>query len=296
MPTPSRTGYNFDGWYTSKTGGSSVSSSTKASKNMTVYAHWTAIIYRITFDACGGTVSPTSKHAEYGTTITPPTPTRAGYVFDGWYTSATGGSSVTSLKVTKHQTLYAHWTPVKYTISFNANGGTVSPTSITVESGNTLSALPTPTKEGYYFLGWYTSVSGGTKVTSLTVTKNQTLYAYWKVKIYPIYLDANGGTVPIESISVDHGGTISSLPTPTRSGYSFLGWYTSPYGGEEVTTSTIVTESMTIYAHWYYIPSVTYVYLYYDANGGTVSSSYKAVAEGSTAGTLLTPTRTDYTF
>lgn len=72
-----------------------------------------------------------------------------------------------------------------YTVSFNANGGRVSPASMTVTSGSSYGSLPTPTRDGYTFAGWYTSASGGTKVTSstkFTGTSNQTLYAHWEKK------------------------------------------------------------------------------------------------------------------
>lgn len=373
MPTPTRTGYSFQGWYTSSSGGSKVTSSTKATKSMTVYAHWKIKSYTVTFNANGGSVSPTSKTVEYGTTISSfPTPTRTGYTFGGWSTSASGGSLISSLKVTKDQTLYANWLINQYKVTFNANGGKVSPTSLTYEYGQVTDVFPTPTREGYTFQGWYTSASGGTKITSLKVTKNQTIYAHWEETSYTVTFNANGGKVSTTSIMAKYdeditlptptregykflgwwddevgnvgyysytvkksvtlkahwqissyhvifnanGGTFTDgttlnmsyeiyhnetiigswIPTPSRSGYSFEGWYTEEYGGTKFTSSTPITSDMTVYAHWSYIPSVTYVYLYYDANGGTVSSSYKAVAEGSTAGTLLTPTRTDYTF
>lgn len=300
MPTPTRTGYSFQGWYTSSSGGSKVTSSTKATKSMTVYAHWKRKSYTVTFNANGGTVSPTSKTVESGTTISLPTPTREGYTFGGWYTSASGGTKVSSLTVTKNQTLYAYWSINQYTITFNASGGKVSPTSLTYDYGRVTDVFPTPTREHYTFQGWYTSASGGTEITSLKVTKNQTLYAHWKPISYRITFDANGGTFTddFSGVWVSYGLVFGSFPPPsvTRSGYYFLGWYTEEYGGEEVTDDTPITGDMTVYAHWSYISSVTYAYLYFDANGGTVSTSSKAVEEGSTAGALPTPTREDYTF
>ena len=144
--------------------------------------------YTVTFNANGGSVSTTSKTVTNGGTYgTLPTPTRSNYKFDGWYTSASGGTKVTSsttVNLTGNQTLYAHWTysPASYTITFNANGGSVSTTSKTVTNGGTYGTLPTPTRSSYKFDGWYTKASGGTKVTSSTtvnLTGNQTLYAHW---------------------------------------------------------------------------------------------------------------------
>ena len=96
------------------------------------------------------------------------------------YARATDGSGqVASCEVD----VYAPATPTptpdkKYTVTFDSQGGS-HVSSQTVKEGTTIS-LPTPTRDGYKFLGWYTEATGGSKVTSLTVTKNVTLYAHWE--------------------------------------------------------------------------------------------------------------------
>lgn len=82
-------------------------------------------------------------------------------------------------------TLYAHWTANQYTVTLNANGGSVSTSTITVTYDSTYGTLPNPSRTNYSFSGWYTATSSGTHVTSSTVVKitaNQTLYAQWKIK------------------------------------------------------------------------------------------------------------------
>lgn len=145
-------------------------------------------ICTVTLNSNGGSeVSPikVTSGKSYGTL---PTPTRKNYTFDGWYTAKSGGTRVTSTtKVTKNHTLYAHWKsvptskPATCTVTLNSNGGNkVSPVSIKVASGKTYGTLPTPTRSGYKFDGWYTAKSGGSKVKNTTkVTKNHTLYAHW---------------------------------------------------------------------------------------------------------------------
>ena len=118
LPTPVRDKYTFDGWYTSSSGGSQVTSSTTVTqtRNHTLYAHWTytPATCTVTFNANGGTVDTASKKVTEGDTYgTLPTPVRNGYTFDGWYTSSSGGSQVTSsttVTQTENHTLYAHWT------------------------------------------------------------------------------------------------------------------------------------------------------------------------------------------
>ena len=262
FPTPTRSGYTFEGWYTQASGGSKVEESMKVTGNVTLYAHWKQIKYTVTFHPNGGSVQTKSKVVGGGETLsTFPTPTRSGYTFEGWYTQASGGNKVSgSLKVTKNMTLYAHWkqnnqTPSKYTVTFNPNGGSVQTKSRVVGSGETFSTFPTPTRSGYTFEGWYTQASGGSKVSgSLKVTKNMTLYAHWKQNSrtplkYTITFHPNGGSVQNGTQTVTSGGSLKSYPTPTRKGYAFDGWYTSASGGKKVTGSIKVTGNRTFYAH-----------------------------------------------
>lgn len=145
-----------------------------------------SVTYPVTFNPNGGTVSTKSKNVTIGKTYgTLPTPTRTGYEFDGWYTQETGGTKVTattSVGTDPPTTLYAHWIDKKYTVTLDANGGTVSMASRTATYGSKYPALPAPTREGYTFDGWYTQKTGGTKVddnTTVTTAANHTLYAHW---------------------------------------------------------------------------------------------------------------------
>lgn len=153
--------------------------------------------YAVVFDPNDGIVSPTFKTVTNGSAYgTLPTPTRNGYIFDGWYTSATGGSLVTSnvtVHLTGHQTLYAHWikeASSSYTVTFDPNGGSVFPTSKILTSGTLLTGMPTPKRSGYTFVGWAmnkidpdSSVAQTTTIVAdgvFTFDKDTTLYALWK--------------------------------------------------------------------------------------------------------------------
>lgn len=145
-----------------------------------------SVTYPVTFNPNGGTVDTKSKNVTIGKTYgTLPTPTRTGYDFDGWYTRESGGTKVvntTSVGTNPPTTLYAHWIGKKYTVTLDANGGTVSMASRTATYGSEYPALPAPTREGYTFDGWYTQKTGGTKVdedTTVTTAANHTLYAHW---------------------------------------------------------------------------------------------------------------------
>lgn len=191
--TYSKPGYTFSGWYTdaefknlfSKDGKNAV----MPSKDITLYAKWTALNYTVHFNANGGSVTPATMTALSDVALgTLPTPTRTYYTFNGWFTEASGGTKVTASSKfarTEDITLYAQWTLNSFVVTFNANGGSVSTTSLRAYCGKSLGTLPTPTRDYYTFNGWYTAASGGTKVTSSTTystAANITLYAQWTIK------------------------------------------------------------------------------------------------------------------
>ena len=112
-----------------------------------------------------------------------PIPTKTGYTFAGWYENPEfSGNPVTDIPTnnTENLNFYAKWTANTYTVTFDANGGSVSQTSAVTVAGK-LTSLPTPTYDGYDFLGWYTDKDGGDEVTINTVfTKDTTIYAHWQ--------------------------------------------------------------------------------------------------------------------
>ena len=180
LPTLTRTGYTFDGWYTAPTGGTKVTATTKATGNVMLYAHWTAVKYAITYNLDGGS-NASSNPATYTVedAVTLAAPTRSGYTFSGW----TPNDGKIAKGSTGAKTFTATWMKnvvVKYTISFNANGGSSAPAAITREEGAEYGELPTVTRTGYTFDGWYTAATGGTKVTATTkATGDVMLYAHW---------------------------------------------------------------------------------------------------------------------
>lgn len=213
----------------------------------------------LSLNANGGTCSTATKTITYMNSYgSLSTPTRTGYTFAGWFTAKEGGTQIKEdsiVSVTTDQTLYAHWTANKYTVTFKPTGGTCDTTGKSVTYNSTYGDLPTPTRTGHVFKGWFTAESGGTQITKdskVTITANQTLYAQWTLNSYTVTLDANGGTVSNDSVTVTYSKGYGTLPKPTRDGYTFLGWFTAADGGTEVTASTTVTTNKdhTLYAHW----------------------------------------------
>lgn len=157
---------------------------------------------------------------------------------------------------------------VTYPVTFNANGGRVSQASKVVTIGKTYGTLPTPTRTGYSFDGWYTDQTGDTKVTETTTVganPSATLYAHWTAKKYLVTLNANGGKidttsgqVSTKSYTATYGSKYNFLPRPIRTGgYNFDGWYTDQTNGTKVDSDTTVTTAKDhiLYAHWSLIPA-----------------------------------------
>ena len=160
-------------------------------------------------------------------------------------------------------------TPASYLVTFDPNGGKVSKESTAVTIGKPYGTLPTPTRTGYSFDGWYTKETGGTKVTETTTVGTNPptkLYAHWIANKYLVVFDANRGefitaggeSVKTKQSTVTYGSKYNSMPTPTRTGgYKFAGWYTESTGGTEITSDTTVTTAKThiLYAHWSLTPA-----------------------------------------
>ena len=167
----------------------------------------------------------------------------------------------------------------RYTFTFNANGGsTPSSSSITKNYNEAIGTLPTCSRAAdntytYAFAGWFdtAAATGGTKLTTTTkVTSNKTWYARWTAtyKNYTVTWNGNGGTPSKSSSSFHYNDALGTLPTATRTGYTFKGWSTSASGSVNVSTTTKVTGNVTYYAVWQinsYTLTVT------AGTGGTVS-------------------------
>lgn len=230
--------------------------------NMTGYVcEWDSVQQvTVIFDPNGGTVTPSSRTYAFNAALgTLPVPKRTGYTFQGWYTAKTSGGKVgPDTRATLSRTLYAHWVKsavTDHTLTFDANGGYCSEKTRKVPANTAYGPLPAPTRTGYTLSGWYTAKTGGTKVSSTTkAAASRTLYARWsKVsRSKLVRFDANGGDVLLDAKYVTKGSPYGSLPTPSRPGYHFSGWYSAKTGGARITETTRVdqTGARTLYAHW----------------------------------------------
>ncbi len=276
LPTPSLQGHTFNGWY--KTQNPSPSASPVAAADVvtgdhTLYANWTASTHKVTFDLgySPAPTAPAAKTVNYGSYVRSafpsPAPERAGYTFDGWYFHQ-GANGETHIKVkdtdrvTDDVTLYAHWVSSN-SVRLEVEGGELpagTPSTINVSKELPYPTLPTPTRKGYSFQGWFTHATEGVQITSgqaVGDTIPVALYARWAARTFTVSFDFNGASGSREPKVYTYGSNYTNLPAgPRWDGRTFLGWFTEREHGKgvQVTSTTAITiaENHTLYAHWGY--------------------------------------------
>lgn len=184
----------------------------------------------------------------------------------------------------------------KYTVTFDAQSGIVTLSDKQVTFDSTYGDLPTPTRTGYTFTGWFTAETDGTEVKStsaVTTASDHTLYAHWTRIKYTIRFDNNDKSGNFTEIEEEYGSNYRLPTQPSRTGYTFSGWWTDAFTGSEITLETTVdvTEDGTLYAHW---TANTYN-VSFDSKGGS-EVAYKDVTFDGEYGELTTPTRIGYAF
>lgn len=289
LENPTKSGYKFVGWYDNEnfTGEAITEISAGTMGDVTLYAKWNALDYRISYELNGGTNAenpdgydvsdlPVSLHA----------PSRTGYIFKGWYM---GENRVLAIPVgtTGNVVVSAKWEPITYTIDFDTNGGlpTLSSIDYTIESDSfTLQEI---TKVGYTFDGWY---NGETKVTEITTGTygNMTLVAKWTADLYTISYDlADGVNSPENPTSYTIESGLITLKDPTRVGYTFVGWY----NGEQLVTTidSNTLENISLTAKW----TVNSYKLTFDVDGNLTEKNFKY---GESVTAIENPTKVGHTF
>lgn len=307
---PTRTGYSFVKWNTKSDGsGTNYSSGASYTGNaaITLYAQWTPSTYTVSYNANGGSGAPSAqtKTAGKALTLTTSKPTRTGYNFSKWNTKSdgtgtsysSGGSYATDANVT----LYAQWTKITYTVSYDANGGSGAPASQTKTYGTTLTLSSTkPTRTGYAFSKWNTASNGsGTNYSSggsYTANAAAKLYAQWTANTWYVKYNGNGSTSGSMSNSTHTYNTAKNL-TANAFSRAHTVTYNHNYSGSSNATDTATYSfskwntasngSGTDYANQASVKNLT------STAGGTVNLYARWT---SASVTLRTPTRTGHTF
>jgi uncharacterized protein (TIGR02145 family)/uncharacterized repeat protein (TIGR02543 family) len=303
-------GNTFTGWNTLPEGDSGTaytpgSAFIMSTKNVTLYARWTAKpVYTLTYLGNGNTggSAPEAISNEAGATITVAgagTLVKKGHSFAAWNTEADGSGMSYAPNATfsissRNDTLYAQWEINRYTVTYNGNGsdgGMVPPRTTHRYNTEVTLATETPTRTGHTFYRWNTSQTGdgedykpGDKFT--IGDKNVTLYARWTVNRYTIAYRGNGNTAgnAPDSVTVDYNDSmkIAGKGDLARTGWSFTLWDTkadgsgTPYPAD--TTIIMAAGDLTLYAQW----KVNGYTVIFDARGGIPAKTERAAQYGDT--------------
>ena len=233
LPTPTKTGYTFGGWYSNEGLTASVGNAGDAytpSADITLYAKWGINQYTMSFDTNGGipaTIDPITQ--DYGTEIIAPAdPTREGYTFVGW------DKAIPAKMPAENMTITAQWTPINYAITYELDGGELlsgqsNPATYNIETGTF--TLNNPTRTDLNFVGW-TGSNGTAPETTITIAQGSTgdksYTANWSEFHYAITCNLNGGSFPPEeTMPTGYDATSEDIVidgAPRREGYRFDGW------------------------------------------------------------------------
>ena len=241
LKSATKTGYTFDGWYTSQdcsTGKVTELGATAFTANITLYAKWNINQYTISFNSNGGSAVADIKQ-NYNTAVTAPAdPTKTGYTFAGW------DPAVPNPMPAENTNCVAQWTINQYTISFNSNGGSAV-AAITQNYNTAVTAPADPTKTGYTFAGWDPAVPNPMPAG------NTNCVAQWTPVPYTINYILNGGSAS-NPTSYNIETATFTLNNPTRTGYTFAGWTGSNGSTPQTNVSITVgsTGDKTYTANW----------------------------------------------
>lgn len=296
LMSPSKNGYRFVEWVLD-----SYQYNASETFKIKFNAVWSSKEYVINYDLNGGSLL-TSNPSEYGIedeTFQINNPARPGYTFVGW-TGTELDTPVKSLVInagsTGDRSYVANWEPNRYTVTLDANGGSLSDISLSVVYESEFT-LPVPLREGYTFAGW-TNNGEDFSDGKWLYTSDVTLLAQWTPIVYSVILNDieetgeenqysyNEGSSL--SLSVTFGGTLE-LPMLSRTGYTFMGWYDDDTKID--TANWNVSSDLTLSPKWK--PNEYTITL--NPDGGSVSSDLISVTYGEEY-TLPTPIKTGYSF
>lgn len=245
-----RTGYTFVGWFAPGSGTDWAFDTDTVTGATVLTARWTLNTYAVTFASAGGGPVASQTIAHGATIVEPEALTRTGHTFVGWF--APGGATAWDFDddaVTGPTALTARWTVNSYAVTFaTAGGGPV--TAQTIDYGATIVEPEALTRVGYTFVGWFApSSSTAWDFAADTVTGATALTAHWTLNTYAVTFDG-AGSGPVGSQTVEHGAQVDEPEAPTRTGYTFVGWFAPGSATAWDFGSDTVTGAVALVAHW----------------------------------------------
>lgn len=310
LPTPTKVGYKFEGWYENKdfTGNKVTMITADSEGDKVYYAKWIAETYAISYELNDGIIADGENVTSYtyGVGATLPTPTKAHYKFGGWYEKSDfSGESVKTIRTNEigAKTYYAKWIADTYKVTLNTQGGTIADDkNITSYEYGTTVKLPTSkdiTKADYYFNGWYDNAEfTGTPITEITIKEvpetgnSMIFYAKWTEnepdKYMVTFENADGTVLQSGDVEKDtmpvYAGATPTKEQDDRYTYVFDKWF------PELTSVTGPATYKATYTSTSRVYRVTL-----NVNDGTIGENVTDYTYG-TAVTLPVPTKNGYKF
>lgn len=230
LPTPTREGYTFIGWKDLRTIDVALNVTIPSGSigNKRYIAMWESNKYLVSFNPNGGSMNDEEFEVSYNSLYgLLPSTTKRGYTFKGWHYQNDLVTEDTVMTKNYNHQLDAHWEVINYTIDYNLNGGYVSSLKNVYSIETPTFILPTPTREGYIFLGW-TGSNGSTPNKNVTIaqgsTDNKSYTANWQASSFSIGYNLDGGTADGLKTSYTNETDSFTLPIPKKAGYDFKGW------------------------------------------------------------------------
>jgi uncharacterized repeat protein (TIGR02543 family) len=301
-PLPVRTGYNFTGWFnSSNTLIGQNGSNYEPAATITLTAGWAGVTYSISYNGNGntaGTVPATGSYINGSVsayTILGNTGSlgKTGYTFAGWVDGA-GLSRSGNYSTAADLQLFASWTAVQFTVSFDSASGSVSPANQLYTYGATGITLPSAgTRSGYTFLGWSRTATGTTVSTPFIADADLTLYARWAGSTFSVAFNSNGGSISPATAYFTTGNTGITLPSAgTQTGYNFAGW-SETLNGSTISDAYSATANVTLFAKW---TAISYNVTYNRGSiAGTALTTLPATFPSDTTSTVSTVFNLDNT-
>lgn len=302
LPKPTKEGFIFLYWTLN---GEKVESIPAGTGNLTLVAKWSEK-YSIEYNLNGGTMPNEDYKTEFtkeDETFKLPIPTRKYYEFKGWIGSEGKTWTEVPKGTEKDLVLTAQWEAKEYTLKFETNQSDLKVDDQKI-SKDKQQVLPNLEKADLTFMGWFNNAEfQGDPLTNESILlpeeENSTtpivIYAQWAFKVYTLTFETNGGTAvaPI-TFSIDTDGR--NLPSPSKSGYTFVGWYKEKdFSGEPIKTISKGTSGdFKVYAKWTpKVYTIEYDYLY---NGTLPSDAPKSYTIEDETFSLPIPTRPNFSF
>ena len=247
LPSPSRTGYSFDGWY-DKDLQNEIYKFDDLKDGMTLYAKWHLLNYTINYSITSDVTNDNiSKYNIETNTFTLNEPTRTGYTFKGWYTNKDfTGNAITRIPKGSwgNFTLYPQWEANTYDVELVFNDGVTENTVVKVTYGKSYSNLPTPIRDGYIFEGWYLDENDyNSLVNKVNVADNHVLYAKWIEGTSELTYSKTSNGVEITGCS---NKDVTSILIPTSiGGVDVVSIKPQAFSGMNKITEVVIPNSVT---------------------------------------------------